>query len=361
MKAHLLFLAANVATTMVATLATRADDKSPVQHEPSQAGRLPVEGALPSLAGANGWLKAPPLTPESLHGKVVLVDFWTYTCINWQRSLPYVRAWAEKDKEQGLVVIGVHTPEFRFEQNIDNVRTAVKALRVDYPVAIDSDYALWRAFGNQYWPALYVVDAQGHIRYHQFGEGAYERSEQVMQQLLTEAGSARVSRELVQAEARGAEVAADWANLRSPENSLGRDRTQGFASAGGAILGTSRHDTAPATLQRNRWALAGDWTVQTDAVVLDKAHGRIVYRFHAHDLHLVMGPVSRGAAVRFRVFLDGQPAGAAHGADVDEQGYGTVTDQRLYQLIRQPPPIMDRQFEIEFLDAGVEAFALTFG
>ena len=360
MKAPLLFLAVIVATTMVA-IAARADDKSPVPHEPAHAVRLPVEGALPSLAGATGWLNALPLTPESLHGKVVLVDFWTYTCINWQRSLPYVRAWAEKYKEQGLVVIGVHTPEFRFEHNVDNVRTAVKALRVDYPVAIDSDYAIWRAFGNQYWPALYVVDAQGHIRHRQFGEGDYDRAEKVMQHLLTEAGSARVSRELVQAEARGAEVAADWENLRSPETYLGRDRTQGFTSAGGAILGTSRLYTAPARLPRNRWALAGAWTVQTDAVVLEKANGRLVYRFHARDLHLVMGPVARGSTVRFRVFLDGQPAGAAHGADVDEQGYGTVTDQRLYQLIRQPPPIMERQFEIEFLDPGVEAFAFTFG
>jgi len=278
MKSHLLFLAAIFATAMVATIDTRADDKSPVQQELSHAVRLPVEGAFPSLAGANGWLNAPPLTPESLHGKVVLVDFWTYTCINWQRSLPYVRAWAEKYKDQGLVVIGVHTPEFRFEKNVDNVRTAVKALRVDYPVAIDSDYAIWRAFGNQYWPALYVVDAKGHIRHHQFGEGDYDRAEQVMQHLLTEAGYARVSRELVQAEARGAEVAADWENLRSPETSLGRDRTQGFASSGGAILGKSRHYTAPATLQLNRWALAGEWTVQTDAVVLDKANGRLVYR-----------------------------------------------------------------------------------
>jgi thiol-disulfide isomerase/thioredoxin len=322
---------------------------------------LPVEGELPSLGGATGWLNSQPLTKDGLRGKVVLVDFWTYTCINWLRTLPYVRAWAGKYKEQGLVVIGVHTPEFRFEKDVDNVRRAVKDRKIDFPVAIDNDYAIWRAFDNHYWPALYVIDAQGRIRHHQFGEGGYEKSERIIQQLLNEAGISGIGDQLAAVDARGVEAEADWVDLKSPENYLGHERTEHFVSPGGAVVDKRRVYAAPARVKLNDWALSGDWTVKKDAVVLNKANGRIAYRFHARDLHLVMGPAVRGASVRFRVLIDGQPPGAAHGIDVDDQGNGTVAEQRLYQLIRQPDPIADRQFEIEFLDPGVEAFAFTFG
>jgi thiol-disulfide isomerase/thioredoxin len=341
--------------------ATFAEDKRMVHQMTPAAVQLPIKGELPSLGSATAWLNSPPLTAAGLRGKVVLIDFWTYSCINWLRSLPYVRAWAEKYQEQGLVVIGVHTPEFAFEHNIDNVRQAAKDMRVDYPIAIDNGYALWRAFKNQYWPALYVVDAQGHIRHHHFGEGEYAQSERIIQQLLAEAGLGGIGHELVVVEARGAEAAADWDSLQSPETYVGYARTAHFASPGGAARDQRRVYAAPERLQRNHWALTGDWTVGKQAAVLHKANGRIVYRFHARDLHLVMGPAPRGTSVRFRVRLDGQPPGAAHGIDVDDQGNGTVTAPRLYQLIRQPPPIADRQFEIEFLDTGVEAFVFTFG
>ena len=322
---------------------------------------LPVEGRFPPLGGATGWLNSQPLTAADLRGKVVLVDFWTYTCINWLRSLPYVRKWAEKYKEQGLVVIGVHTPEFRFEKDVDNVRRAAKEMKIDFPIAIDNDYAIWRAFDNHYWPALYVIDAQGRIRHHQFGEGEYERSERIIQQLLSEAGFSGIGDQLAAVDARGVEAEADWTDLKSPENYLGHERTENFVSPGGAAVDKRRVYAAPARVKLNDWALSGDWTVKKDAVVLNKASGRIAYRFHARDLHLVMGPAARGASVRFRVFIDGQPPGAAHGIDVDDQGNGTVAEQRLYQLIRQSTPIADRQFEIEFLDPGVEAFSFTFG
>jgi len=260
-----------------------------------------------------------------------------------------------------LVVIGVHSPEFAFEHNVNNVRRAAHEMRVEYPIAIDNDFAIWRAFDNHYWPALYFVDVQGHIRHHQFGEGEYEQSEMIIQQLLAEAGMGDIARELVSVDARGAEAAADWDNLRSPENYVGYDRTENFASSGGAILDEHRVYAAPAPLRLNHWALSGDWTVGNQATVLNEANGRIVYSFHARDLHLVMGPAAPGTSVRFRVLIDREPPGAAHGVDVDDQGNGTLTEQRLYQLIRQPKPIADRQFEIEFLDAGVEAFAFTFG
>ncbi|WP_207957142.1 thioredoxin family protein [Rubrobacter tropicus] len=323
--------------------------------------RLPVEGQLPSLGGATGWLNSEPLTAAGLRGKVVLVDFWTYTCINWLRQLPYVRAWAQKYGDQGLAVVGVHTPEFEFERNFDNVRRAAKDMRVEYPVAIDSDYAIWRAFDNRYWPALYFVDAQGHVRHHQFGEGEYEQSEMIVQRLLAEAGNGGVGHELVSVDARGVEAAADWGSLGSPENYVGYERTENFASPGGAVLDRRRVYAFPARLRLNHWALSGDWTVERQATVLNEANGRIAYRFRARDLHLVMGPAARGTTARFRVLIDGQPPGAAHGIDVDDQGNGTVTEQRLYQLIRQPKPNADRRFEIEFLDSGVEAFAFTFG
>ena len=361
MKANQLLVAAILVGAIGAPIETLAEDKSVAQQTTPAAVQLPVEGELPSLGGATEWLNSPPLTAAGLRGKVVLVDFWTYTCINWLRTLPYVRAWAEKYKDQGLVVIGVHSPEFAFEKNVDNVRRAAKDMRVDYPIAIDNDYAIWRAFNNQYWPALYFVDAQGRIRHHQFGEGEYEQSERIIQQLLAEAGAGGIGHELVSVDARGAEAAADWGSLKSPENYVGYERTENFASPGGAVLDKRRVYAAPARLRLNQWALSGDWTMEKQATVLNKANGRIAYRFHARDLHLVMGPAARGTSVRFRVLIDGQPPGAAHGIDVDDQGNGTVTEQRLYQLIRQPKPIADRQFEIEFLDPGVEAFAFTFG
>jgi thiol-disulfide isomerase/thioredoxin len=325
------------------------------------AAQLPVEGRIPSLDSATGWLNSPPLTASDLRGHVVLVDFWTYTCINWLRTLPYLRAWAERYQDHGLVLIGVHTPEFDFEHDLDNVRRAAEDLRVTYPIAIDNDYAIWSAFDNHYWPALYFVDAQGQIRHHRFGEGDYEQSEMVLQQLLTEAGSGGIDQDLVSVEPGGLEAAADWDSLWSPENYLGYERTENFASSNDAVVDTPHVYAAPARLALNHWALSGDWTLARQAIMLNEADGRIVYRFHARDLHLVMGPAAPGTSVRFRVRIDGQPPGAAHGTDVDDQGNGTVTQPRLYQLVRQPGPVTDRSFEITFLDPGVRASSFTFG
>ena len=361
MKANQLALIAILASGVGAQLEALAEDKTVLQQITPVTLRLPVEGALPSLGGATGWLNSQPLTAAGLRGKVVLIEFWTYSCINWLRTLPYVRAWAEKYKDQGLVVIGVHSPEFEFEKNVENIRLAAKDMRVHYPIAIDSDHAIWRAFKNEYWPALYFVDAQGRIRHHQFGEGEYEKSEMIIQQLLAEAGMGGSGRELVSVNARGVEAAADWSSLQSPENYVGYQRTANFTSPGGPVLNKRRVYSAPERLRLNHWALSGDWTMGKQATVLNQANGRIAYRFHARDLHLVMGPAAPGASVRFRVLIDGQPPGPAHGIDVDGQGNGTATEQRLYQLIRQPQPIADRQFEIEFLDPGVATFAFTFG
>ena len=361
MIANRLLLAAIFASATGVTTGTSAENKSAVRPATSAVMQLPVEGTLPSLSGATGWLNSPPLTPAGLRGKVVLIEVWTYTCINWLRTLPYVRAWAEKYKKNGLIVIGVHTPEFPFERNVDNVRRAAKDLKVDYPIAIDSDYAVWHALDNQYWPALYFIDARGQIRHHQFGEGEYEQSERVIQQLLSESGNGEVDRDLVSVAANGVQAAPDWANLRSPENYTGYERTENFESPGGAVLDKRRVYTAPGRLGLNHWALSGNWTMAKQGSRLDNPNGRISYRFHARDLHLVMGPAGAGTVVRFRVLIDGQPPGAAHGVDVDEHGNGAVSEQRLYQLIRQTNPIADRKFEIEFLDPGVEIFAFTFG
>jgi thiol-disulfide isomerase/thioredoxin len=361
MNASRLLLTAFAVIAIGAADDTAAADKSSLPATAPAAISLPVHGSFPSLDGATAWLNSPPLTANGLRGKVVLIDVWTYTCINWLRTLPYVRAWADKYKDNGLVVIGVHSPEFAFEHNIDNVRRESKVMRVDYPIAIDNDFAIWRAFNNNYWPALYLVDAHGRIRYNQFGEGEYDKTERVIQQLLAEAGVSGIGQELTAVDARGAEVPADWNSLKSQENYLGQGRTENFSSPGGATLDKAHAYTVPARLRLNQWALAGDWTVGKDAIALNKANGRIAYRFHARDLHLVMGPATPGTSVRYRVLIDGQPPGAAHGSDVDDQGYGTVTGQRLHQLIRQPKPIADRQFEIEFLDPGVEAYAFTFG
>jgi thiol-disulfide isomerase/thioredoxin len=323
--------------------------------------RLPDEGEIASFGGATGWLNSPPLTPEDLRGKVAVVGFWTYTCVNWLRQLPYLRAWAGKYREHGLVVIGVHTPEFAFEKDPENVRRAVADLGIDYPVATDNDYEVWRAFGNHYWPALYFADVRGIIRHHHFGEGEYQQSEMIIQRLLSETGSGAVSQDLVTPETRGPEAAADWADLRSAETYLGSGRTENFASPGGLRPETPHDYSAPAGLARNQWALTGNWTVADQPARLNSATGQIVCRFHARDLNLVMGPADRGTAVRFQVLIDGEPPGADHGEDVDDQGIGTLSEQRLHQLIRQQRPVTDRTFEIAFLDPGAEAFVFTFG
>ena len=322
---------------------------------------LPVEGHVPSLTGATGWLNSEPLTPEGLRGRVVLFDFWTYTCVNWLRTAPYVRAWAAKYADAGLTVVGVHTPEFGFERDLDNVVTHTRAYGVQYPVAIDSDYGVWRAFGNHFWPAAYVADAQGRIRFHHFGEGEYAMIEMVIQQLLLDAGAKDIDQDLVAVEERGLEVAADWRTLQSPETYVGYGQSSGFAQGDVAAFDESDEYTAPARLPLNHWALAGDWTVTRDAAVVNEPGGRIAFQFHARDVNLVMGPATRGASARFRVFLDGQLAEAAHGTDVGADGSGTVSDQRTYQLIRQPGQIAERRFEIEFLDADVAAYCFTFG
>lgn len=322
----------------------------------------PSEGAsrqLVALGRAKEWLNSPPQSTATLLGKVALVQFGTYTCINWLRTLPYIRAWVQKYRH-GLIVIGVHTPEFAFEKDLANVRRAVQQMGIDYPIAIDNDYAIWRAFNNRYWPALYFVDARGRLRQHHFGEGEYTQSEMSIQRLLEEAGTSSVGG-LVSVTGSGVEAAADWGNLKSPEIYLGHDRTANFSSPGRIAPGRARVYAAPARLGLNQWALAGEWTMANEPAVLNKAPGRIVCRFHARDVHLVMGLLRQDKPLRFRVSLDGQPPMSAHGLDVDDSGSGAVADQRLYQLIRQPGPIIDRTLEIEFLDAGVEAFAFTFG
>ena len=320
-----------------------------------------AEGQLASFAGATAWVNSPPLTAEGLRGKVVVVDFWTYTCVNWLRTLPYVRAWAAKYKDLGLVVIGVHTPEFSVEKDLANVRRAAGQMRIEYPIAVDTDYAVWNAFHNEYWPALYVADAQGRVRFHQFGEGEYEKTEKVIQQLLDEAGAKGVGHDMVSVAPRGPEVAADWSDVRSEETYVGYGKAAGFASPGGITRDALHVYTIPEGLSLNQWAFLGDWSVGPEIAALGKPRGRIAYRFHARDLNLVMGAAAGGAPVRFRVLLDGHPPGRAHGSDADDQGSGTAKEPRLYQLIRQPKPIGDRLFEIEFLDPGAETFVFTFG
>jgi cytochrome c biogenesis protein CcdA/thiol-disulfide isomerase/thioredoxin len=327
---------------------------------PGQAESLPVEGNLPSLAGASEWLNSPPLTADALKGKVVLVDFWTYSCINCLRALPYVRAWAEKYKDQGLVVIGVHAPEFAFEKNIDNVKTAVADLKIGYPVAIDNGYAIWRAFSNQYWPAHYFIDAEGHIRHHHFGEGGYDESERVIQQLLAEAGKAATTDGLVAVNAADAEAAPDVRDVRSPETYVGYERAENFVSPGGAVRDAPA-DYAAGTPRLNEWGLSGKWSVGGEHAVLDEKDGAITYRFHARDLHLVLGPGADGKPVRFRVTIDGAAPNDSHGSDTDAGGQGVITGERLYQLVRQSGAIADHTFAIQFLDPGVQAYAFTFG
>jgi thiol-disulfide isomerase/thioredoxin len=354
-----LMIAVSFAAYAITGLAYAADP-APTTVEKSGV----VRSAQRSPNGAVQWLNSPPLTVQDLRGKVVLVDFWTYSCINSLRSLPYLKAWAQKYRDQGLVVIGVHAPEFAFERNIDNVKKATHDLGIDYPVAIDNNHAIWRALDNQYWPALYFVDAQGHIRYHHFGEGDYAQSEKVVQQLLTEAGhanAAKVATGLTDTPAQGVQMAADNADMRSPETYIGYERAENFASPGGEAPDKPHTYTAPARPAVNDWGLAGTWKVGAEHATLAEASGRIVYRFHARDLHLVLGQSKDGKPVRFRVSIDGAAPGDAHGTDVAADGSGTVTEQRLYQLVRQTGNVKDHTFSIEFLDPGVEAYAFTFG
>jgi hypothetical protein len=330
-------------------------------HKEGTGLSLPVEGHFPSLEGASGWLNSAPLTPAGLGGKVVAVDFCTYTCINWIRSLPYVRAWAETYEDQGLVVIGVHTPEFSFEKDVDNIRRALADMRVGYPIAIDSYYGVWNAFANHYWPALYLIDAEGRIRHHRFGEGDYYRSEVIIRQLLADAGADEIGDDFAPIDPLGPEVQADWDSLETEETYLGYRQAQNFASPGGVTSDVPRQYERPEMLRRNHWALSGDWTIRGDAAALNEPNGRIAFRFHARDVHLVMGPHDREHPIGFRVTVDGEPPGRARGTDVDADGSGTLIEQRMYQLIRQPGPIVDRVFEIAFLESGAEGFAFTFG
>jgi thiol-disulfide isomerase/thioredoxin len=308
------------------------------------AAELPVEGRLPGFEGASGWLNSEPLTLESLRGKVVLVDFWTYTCINWLRTLGYVRAWAQKYADKGLVVVGVHTPEFPFERDADNVRWAVKDMAVEWPVALDPDYEVWRAFANHYWPAVYIADAEGRIRHHQFGEGMYDECERVIQMLLG------IEEGLVAPALEGFEVQADWESLASPETYLGSEQAQGY-----------RADAAPDSLRLNQWTLVGDWTIGRSAALSNQPDARLAFRFHARDVNLVMGPRARGESVPFRVLVDGRPPGDDYGVDVEEDGNGEVVQQRLYQLVRRRNGVTDATIEITFLAPGAEAYCFTFG
>jgi hypothetical protein len=315
---------------------------------------LSSEGRVPRLDSATGWLNSSPLSPDGLRGNVVLFQFCTYTCINWLRTLPFTRAWAEKYSD-GMTVIGVHTPEFEFEHDLDNARRELKAMDVNYPIALDNNYAVWDAFANRYWPALYLVDQEGTIRYHHFGEGRYEESERAIQQLLG------VDDDIVSVEGRDVEAAADWDNLESPEAYVGYERSEQFASPGGPHLNERHSYTTPETLRRNDWAFEGDWTIKRQPAVANDAGGRLTYRFHARDVNLVMAPADGGTPVRFRVLIDGQAPGNSHGVDTDEHGAGVLADPRLYQLIRQPGLIEDRTFEITFLDPGAQVYAFTFG
>jgi len=319
------------------------------------------EGMLPELNGAVAWLNSPPLTREALRGKVVLVDFWTYSCINCLRSLPYVKAWADKYKDAGLVVIGVHAPEFAFEKDLGNVDKAVRDLDVNYPIAIDNNYAIWNAFGNHYWPAHYFIDARGRIRYHHFGEGEYDHSERVIQQLLHERGGNLAPVSLVALSTRGTQASPDLQDQDSPETYIGYARVSGFVSPGPVAENKTDRYHVPAQLKLNQWGLAGSWSIGAENATLVDAPGQIMYRFHARDLHLVLGPAVDGKPVRFKVKIDGVAPQRDHGMDTDEQGRGVVTRHRLYQLIRQRGEIKDRTFEIEFLDPGAQAFAFTFG
>jgi cytochrome c biogenesis protein CcdA/thiol-disulfide isomerase/thioredoxin len=327
--------------------------------EPQPA--LPDEGPMPELSGAVAWLNSPPLTRDGLRGKVVVIDFWTYSCINCLRALPYVEGWAAKYKDAGLIVIGVHTPEFAFEKERSNVEQSVRDLKITYPVAIDSNYKIWQAFNNEYWPAHYFIDGKGRIRHHHFGEGEYDESERVIQELLKENGANSLADGTINVTASGAEAAPDLPDTRSPETYIGYKRAEHFASAQLFAQDARMAYTPQPRLTLNQWALGGTWKAGLGSAVLDSAPGKIVFRFHARDLHLVLGPAKNGKPIRFKVTLDGTAPGDDQGSDTDAAGAGTVQGHRLYQLIRQKGAVEDRTFEIEFLDPGVQAFAFTFG
>jgi thiol-disulfide isomerase/thioredoxin len=335
--------------------------RSVVHRLAGDESSLAVEGRLASFDGATAWLNSDPLTPERLRGRVVVVDFWTYTCVNWLRTLPYLRAWAAKYQDDGLTVVGVHTPEFDFEGNIENVVEQARNLGVKYPIAVDSDYAIWEAFANSFWPALYVADHEGRLRFHHFGEGEYPMTEMVIQQLLLAAGTDNVDQSLVAVQPRRLELAADWQTLESPETYVGYRQSRGFAQQAVATFDEPIVYTLPGQLRRNEWGLSGTWTVAGHAATLNEPRGRIAFAFHARDLNLVMRPSTPRDSVPFQVYLDGQLATDAHGNDVELLGSGIVRDPRTYQLIRQSGPIVDRLFEIEFLSAGVETYCFTFG
>jgi cytochrome c biogenesis protein CcdA/thiol-disulfide isomerase/thioredoxin len=340
----------------------KADGHAMMMSAAKSSNDLPVEGQLPSFEGATLWLNSAPLTAEALRGKVVVVDFWTYSCINCLRALPFVQSWYAKYKDHGLVVIGVHAPEFAFEKDAANVRRAVADLKIDYPVALDNDYAIWQAFNNQYWPAHYFIDATGQIRAHHFGEGNYDESEQIIRKLLAEAGNTSLPPPgMGSAKPVGVQAPADEAHDQSPETYVGYKRADNFASPGGFIQDQSHKYAAPEALKLNQWALDGSWNVDPEKAVLEAAPGKVVFRFYARDLHLVLGPAGNGKPVRFRVTLDGKPPAANHGADTDASGAGTIDGQRLYQLIRQSGDVGEHLFSIEFLDSGVQAYSFTFG
>jgi cytochrome c biogenesis protein CcdA/thiol-disulfide isomerase/thioredoxin len=341
---------------------TKADGHAMMMSAAKPAGNLPVEGEIPSFAGATLWLNSPPLTAEGLRGKVVVVDFWTYSCINCLRALPYVESWYQKYKDHGLVVIGVHAPEFAFEKDANNVRRAVSELKITYPVALDNDYAIWQAFNNQYWPAHYFIDATGRVRAHHFGEGNYDESEQIIRTLLTEAGQGGLPPAgMGQSAAVGVQAPPDEAHDQSPETYVGYRRADNFASPGGFVQDQAHVYAAPPALKLNQWALGGSWNVDPEKAVLGASGGKIEFRFYARDLHLVLGPGSGAKPVRFRVTLDGAAPGASHGADTDSAGAGIIDGQRLYQLIRQSGDVGEHVFAIEFLDPGVQAYSFTFG
>ncbi len=348
-------------TGLARTLGVKAMDVTTSTE--SRNGRLvlPVEGELPPLTGIGPWINSPPLTREQLKGKVVVIDFWTYSCINCLRSIPYVRAWYDRYKDDGLVVIGVHAPEFAFEREFDNVKKAVADLGIPYPVALDNDWHLWRALHNNYWPAHYFVDAQGRIRYHHFGEGGYDESEQVIRQLLADAGHPPSRRMANTSASRAVEMAADLGEVRSPETYIGYARADRFVSPGGEARDRAKVYSIPSQLDLNQWALGGRWSVAPQVATSLSPNGTIVFRFHARDLHLVLGPAAGGKPVRFKVSMDGHAPGADAGGDVKPDGSGVVTEERLYQLVRQQGGVKDRTFEIEFLDPGVRAFSFTFG
>jgi thiol-disulfide isomerase/thioredoxin len=354
-KGKLLTLTIAIACLLLGTFTSSA--ATTAQDAPADYGTAP----LYSLSGATGWLNTKPLSEKDLKGKVILIDFWTYSCINCLRALPYMNAWAKKYKDSGLVVLGVHSPEFQFEQDLPNVQRAVKKFDITYPVALDSNYAIWNAFHNQYWPAHYFIDAKGHVRHAHFGEGDYAQSERWIQQLLAERNAKPMSESTVSVDGQGIEAAADMAEVHSPETYIGYARAEHFASPDGIKRDSDHLYTEPKNLQLNEWGFAGKWTDGEQAAVLKSPGGKIIFRFHARDLHLVLGPASDGKPVRFRVTIDGQAPGENHGVDTDPQGNGTVTAYRLYQLVRQKNAVEDHTFEIEFLDPGVQAFSFTFG